>query len=135
MILQLLAATNFLLGSYDAYITRRRMKMFGNSFELNGLIKLLATHLGPDLAAAIGVLGPCVGWTYIFFYFNLPIALAIWVGYSLKKLEIQLASGAYEKNLLEVKDLIERYRASSESTLHSGELTPPEARFVSKEGK
>lgn len=135
MILQALAAANFLLGSYDAYITNRRMKAFGVGFELNGLIKRLSTLAGPDLASVIGVLGPCVGWTCIFCYFNWPAALALLVGYNLKRFEMQLASAAFEKAAKEMQKMINEFRGANESTLHSGELPPSAPRSNSKEGK
>ncbi len=127
MILQALAATNFLLGSYDAWLTRKRMKAFGVNFELNGLIKFLSHLLGPDLASVIGVLGPCVGWTFIFCYFNLPVALAIMIGYGLKRFEIQLQSRVFEKNALKIQKMMNEFRAS-ESHPPFHEPTSSEAR-------
>ena len=133
MLIQLLAATNFLLGTYDTWLTRKRMKAFGDNFELNGLVKRLSTHLGPDLAASIGVLGPVIGWTYIFYYFNLPVFLALMVGFGLKRFEIQLASRVYEKNILQIRKMMNEFRAS-DTTLLSGESTPKDARSNFKEG-
>jgi len=134
MILQLLAATNFFLGAYDAYLTNRRMKAFGKNFELNGLIKFITTRLGPELASIIGVLGPCVGWTYIFTYFNLPWALALMVGFNLKRFENQLSSSVFEKQAREIQKLINKF-GSERATLPLGESTPPADPFSSKEGK
>lgn len=128
MILEALAAGNFALGVYDAYITQRRIKLFGVNFELNKLIKSVSTHLGPELAAIIGVLGPCVGWTYIFTYFNAAIPLALMVGFGLKRFEMQLSSRAYEKAALEMQKMIDEFRASNTATLPVGELTPLDAR-------
>lgn len=135
MILQALAATNFFLSAYDAWLTQKRMKAFGNNFELNKLVKVLSTRLGPELAAAIGVLGPCVVWTYIFFYFNLPVALAIMVGYGFKRFELQLASRVYEQKVLEMTRMINEFRATNAATLPVGESTPPVARENLNEGK
>lgn len=118
MLLQLLASTNFLLGVYDAYLTNRRMRAFGKNFELNKLIKGLSTHLGPELAAVIGVLGPCVGWTFIFSYFNLPWALALMVGFNAKRFEIQLSSAAYEKSALQIQKMMDDFG-------HRGATLPP----------
>jgi hypothetical protein len=134
MTLELLAATNFFLGAYDAWLTNKRMKAFAVNFELNRLIKLLSTHLGPELASVIGVLGPCVGWTYIFCYFNLPVALAILVGYGLKRFEIQLASRVFEKNALAIQKMFAEFRGS-DATLPSVESTTKDSRLNSKEGK
>lgn len=135
MILEILSAVNFALGCYDTFVTRRRMKYFGKNFELNYLIKFLSTYLGPDLASVIGVLGPCVGWTYIFCYFNLPVALALMVGFGLKRFEIQLTSLQFEKNALQIQKMMKDFRAVNESTLHSGELTPHDGPENLKEGK
>lgn len=134
MILQLLAASNFLLGAYDAWLTQRRMKSFGPNFELNRLIKGISTHLGPELAAVIGVLGPCVGWTYIFSYFNLTWALALMVGFNLKRFEIQLSSAVFEKQAKQIQKMINEF-GHREATLPSVESTTQDARTSFKEGK
>lgn len=136
MLIQLLAASNFLLGAYDAWLTQKRIKLFGKGFELNRLIKILTTHTGPETAAIIGVLGPVVGWTYILSYFNLTWALALLVGYNLKRFELQLSSAVFEAHAREIQTMLKKFRSADESTLHSsGELTPPADRSSSKEGK
>ena len=134
MILQALAATNFLLGTYDAYLTQRRMKAFGVNFELNSLIKKLSTHSGPELASVIGVLGPCVGWTFIFTYFNLPWALALLVGFNAKRFEIQLSSDQFERSAQKIQKMINEYRSANSATLPEGESTPSADRDFSNEG-
>jgi len=111
------------------------MKAFGKQFELNSLIKVLSTPLGPDLAAVIGVLGPCVGWTFIFTFFNLPWALALLVGFNAKRFEIQLQSRVYERSALKIQKMMKEFRAVNESTLHSGELTPHDGPENSREGE
>lgn len=111
MLLELLALTNFSLGVYDTYLTSRRMKAFGLNFELNTLIRFIATHLGPDGAAVLGVLVPVVGWTYIFTYFNLPVALALLVGYNIKRFELQLSSAAFENSAKEIQRQINEFQA------------------------
>jgi hypothetical protein len=132
VLLQTLAATNFLLGSYDAWLTQKRMKAFGKQFELNSLIKLLSTLLGSDLAAVIGVLGPCVGWTIILTFFNLPWALALLVGFNAKRFEIQLQSRAYEKAALQIQRMMKEFR-ESDATLPSVESTTQDSRSNFKE--
>lgn len=131
MILQILAATNFLLGAYDAWLTQHRIKAFGKGFELNRLIKELSTLLGPDLAAIIGVLGPTVGWTYIFTYFNLPWALALMVGFNAKRFEIQLSSRVFEKQATILKKMMDEI-GRTEATLPSSESTDKDARSISE---
>lgn len=135
MILQALAATNFLLSAYDAYLTNRRMKAFGSNIELNGLIKYLSTPLGPELASVIGVLGPCVGWTFILCYFNLPVALALLVGFGVKRFEIQIASRVYERSTLQIQKMMKEFRSANGATLPPGESTPSADRENLKEGK
>jgi len=135
MIIQILAAVNCALAIYDANLTRRRIRDFGTGFELNRLIRWLATHTGPELASVIGILGPVVGWTYILSYFNQPVLLAIWVGYALKRFEIQLSSAVFEKRVRDIKKMLEEYRGANEATLPSGESTPPAPRSISREGK
>ena len=105
------------------------------NFELNRLIKVLSTHLGPELAAVIGVLGPCVGWTYIFSYFNLPWALALMVGFNLKRFEIQLSSAVFEKQARALQKMMKEFRSANSATLPEGESTPSADRENSKEGK
>lgn len=134
MILETLAATNFLLGAYDAWLTQRRIKLFGKGFELNRLIKELSTLMGPETAAIVGVLGPVVGWTYILSYFNLTWALALLVGYNLKRFELQLSSAVFEKHAREIQKMLKEF-GSTESTLHSGESTPPVDPSNFKEGE
>ena len=134
MILQILAATNFLLGAYDAWLTQHRIKAFGKGFELNGLIKVLSTHLGPDLAAVIGVLGPCVGWTYIFTYFNLTWALALMVGFNVKRFEMQLSSRVFEKQATALKVMMDEF-GNREATLPSAESTAKDSRSISEVNK
>lgn len=110
------------------------MRLFGDRFELNRLVRMLSTHLGPQLAAAIGVLGPVVGWTFIFTYFKLTWALALMVGYGLKRAEIQLSSAAFQENALKIQKMLNEFGASN-ATLPLGETTPPEAPSSFKEGK
>ena len=110
MILQVLAACNCILGAYDAWITQHRMRAFGLNFELNRLVKSIATRMGPEMGAAIAVFGPVVGWTYIFYYFNLPWALALMGGYGLKRFEIQLQSRVFEKNALQIQKMMRDYK-------------------------
>lgn len=110
------------------------MKAFGKNFELNRLIKLIATHAGPELAAVIGVLGPCVGWTYIFTYFNLPWALALMVGFNLKRFEQQLSSAVFEKEARKIQRMINDFGRQG-ATLPPSESTDKDRPDFSKEGK
>jgi hypothetical protein len=135
LVVQILAGTNFLLGVYDCYLTQRRIKLFGRGFELNRLIKAISTLTGPEIAAVIGVLGPVVGWTYIFCYFNLTWALALMVGYGLKRFEMQLSSIAFEKNAIEIQKLINEKLGSESATLPDDESTSQSEPSNLKEGK
>jgi hypothetical protein len=135
MLLQILALTNFLLGVYDAFLTQRRMKTFGVNFELNRLIKAIVHPLGPELASVVGILGPVVGWSYIFCYFNLPWALALMVGFNLKRFEMQLSSSVFERSAKQMQKMINEYRSANPATLPGGESTPQADRDISKEGK
>lgn len=134
MILEALAAVNFVLGAYDAYLTQRRMKAFGKGFELNHLIKSLSTRKGPEIAAVVGVLGPCVGWTYIFTYFHLTWALALLVGFNAKRFEIQLSSAVFEKQALAIQKAINEF-GSTRSNPPYDESTSSVDPSNSKEGK
>jgi hypothetical protein len=123
MLIEVLATSNFLLGAYDAWLTQRRMRAFGVNFELNRLIKAISVHLGPELAAIIGILGPCVGWTYIFFYFHLTWTLALMVGFNLKRFEMQLSSAVFEKQVKEIQKALNGIGSKS-APLPDGESTP-----------
>jgi len=116
----LLATVNFLLGAFDAYITQRRIRDYGVHVELNGIIRWLATHLGPYLASLIGVLGPCVGWTYIFTALELPIPLAILIGFNLKRFHIQLSSLQFEREARALKAELDKRNGEAA-------LNPPES--------
>lgn len=123
MIFQLLAATSFLLWAYDAWLSQDRMKKYGNGFELTASIKFLSTYLGPELAVILGIMGPAVGWIYIFKIFNLTWALALMTGFGIKRFEVQLTSRVFEKQAAALRQMINDL-GSDTSTLHAGESTP-----------
>lgn len=129
-----LALLNFLLGVFDTWLTQKRIRDYGVSVELNGMIRRLSTLLGPQMGSIIGVLVPASLWTYIFLYFHLPIALAVLVGFNLKRFEIQFASLLFERQAKNIKEMIDDYHklADSEATLPSGESTPKESASSSK---
>jgi hypothetical protein len=122
----ILAAINFLLGAFDAYITQRRLRDYGPSVELNSIIRYMATHLGPYLASIIGVLGPCIGWTYIFTVLNQPVFLAVLIGFNLKRFEIQWASLRFEAQARALKaELAKRNGAAAVNPPQSDVSTSP----------
>jgi hypothetical protein len=94
----------------------------------------MATPLGPELASVIGVLGPCVGWTYILCYFNLTWALALLVGFNLKRFEMQLTSAVFEREARKIQALINDFGSKS-STLHDDESTSQLDPSLSKRDK
>lgn len=112
MMLLLLAAINFLLASFDAWLTRRRIRDFGVSVELNPGIRWLSTRLGPEVGAFIGILGPTAAQTIIFVSFGWPIPLAILIGLRLRLFYIQLLSLKFEK---QVKQYIADYNLGRSS--------------------
>lgn len=116
----ILAAINFFLGAFDAYITQRRIRDYGVNVELNSGIRYLATHLGPYLASIIGVLGPCIGWSYIFTVLELPIPLAILIGFNLKRFHIQLSSLQFEREARALKAELDKRNGRAA-------LNPPES--------
>jgi hypothetical protein len=111
------------------------MKVFGKNFELNRLIKAVATHLGPEIASVVGVLVPCVGWTFIFSYFNLPWALALMVGFNLKRFEQQLTSIAFEREARKIQKMINDKIGESVATLPTVDSTTQDSPTSIEEGK
>lgn len=110
------------------------MRLFGLNFELNRLVKTIATHTGPETAAALAVFGPVVGWTYIFCYFNFPWALALMVGFNLKRFEIQLSSAVFEKEARKIQKMINDFGRQG-ATLPPSESTDKDRPDFSKGGK
>lgn len=108
----------------DMYITRRRIKDYGPEIELNSFIKKLATLLGPELGALIGVGTIGIGWLYIFNYFHLSSLLAISLGWKLKMFKIQIDSIFFEHQLKKMAKVInDKHFGSEDATLPSGDLT------------
>jgi len=128
MLIEILAAANFVLGAFDAYITKSRIEEYGPQVELNSLLKWMATHLGPSIASVIGVMGPVIGWTLEAVSFNWPLLLAFWVGFNVKRVETQLVSLFVLRHWHKAQKLIEDYKKSggSGATLPPGESTPKE---------
>jgi len=114
MILESLAALNFALSAFDAYLTQRRIREYGVNVEMNCWIRKLSTQLGPQTAALIGVMVPGTLWTYCFLYFSLGIPLAFLTGFNLKRFLIQLTSIELERDARVHKLLDELGGPSSE---------------------
>jgi hypothetical protein len=124
-----LAVLNFALGIFDTWLTQKRIREYGESVELNGLIRKLSTLMGPQLGSVVGVLVPVAMWTYLAVYFDLPVALALLVGFNIKRFEIQVASLLFERQAKNIKKMIDDYHkiAGGEATLpsDSNESQPP----------
>lgn len=122
-----IAAINFLIGAFDTYLTQRRITDYGVEVELNNLIRWMSTCLGPQVAAILGVMLPTTLWTYLLYYFNLPIMLALLTGFNLKRFEIQVASLFFEHRAKNIQKMIDDY-----NKLAGGKATLP---FDSKESQ
>lgn len=112
----------FTLGAFDAWLTQRRIRDYGSSVELNSAIRYLATTLGPQAASVIGVMLPVTAISFLTWFFNVPILLALLVGFNIKRFEIQLASLEFEKTAKNIKEQINAYHklhGSEEATLPS----------------
>lgn len=134
MLLELLTAVYFVEVAFDAWLTRKRIKRYGPNVELNGLVRWAATHMGPELAAMLFVIGPAFGWAYLFWAFDFPVGLALLVGWKGKLFNIQLASLEFEKQATELAKLINsRGKASDDATLPSDELTSKSEASSSKD--
>src|ERR671924_1718321 len=118
----ILAAVNFALGCFDVYVTRRHIVRYGTQVETNELIVLLATRLGPELAALIGVILPTALWTLLLSGLGYNIPLAILVGYNLRRFVLRLSTLKFEYDLLKIKKHIDS--GSTSATLPEGESTP-----------
>lgn len=129
-----LALLNFLLGVFDTWLTAKRITDYGESVELNGLIRRLSTLMGPMMGSFVGVLLPVSMWTYLGLYFHLPILLALLVGFNLKRFEIQVASLMFERQAKNIKKMIDDYNklAGSSATLPLDESTPKDPASSSK---
>jgi hypothetical protein len=134
MLIQALAAANFALGAFDAYITKMRIEEYGPKVEINALLKWMATRLGPAAGAVIGVMLPTVGWTMAACALNWPVLLAFWVGFNCKRVETQLVSLWVLRHMQAAQKLIEDYKKSggSGATLPPGETTPKESPDIRK---
>lgn len=122
MILESFAALNLGLGAFDAYLTRRRIKEYGPKVEMNRAVRWLSTLLGPTLAAIWGVFGPCVGWTYCFYFFKWGLPLAFLTGYNLKRFFNQMASIALERDA-RMHQLLKELGSGNGDTLPPDEST------------
>lgn len=133
-----LAALNFLLAIFDTWLTARRIRDYGVKVETNGLIRFLSTHVGPELGALLGVTIPAAMWTYLLVDLHLPVALALLVGWNLKRFDRQLASLEFEKKAGNVSELIDAYNkiAGGEATLPSDskKSKPPATSSKKKDG-
>lgn len=125
-----LAAANFLLGAHDCWLTARRVKEYGSRVETTKSVRGLTTLLGPQFGSLLGVLIPSVVWTIILTLLDAPIALALLVGWNLKRFDRQLASLEFEKqHKKNMPAMIDAYNklAGGEATLPSDsqESKPP----------
>lgn len=125
MLLQLLATANFGLGTFDAYVTRRRIKDYGANIELNSFIKAMATRLGPEIATFIGVLGPISGWILLSFLTGWTLPLAVLLGMNIKRFEIQMISVTLERDE-RVRKILQQYKqfGSAPATLPGDSKNP-----------
>jgi hypothetical protein len=98
MILESLAVVNFCMGVYDSLLTKQRIQEYGPVIETTTPIRWLATRMGPETAALLGILLPVAGWTFGLLYFKLGIPLALLTGFNLKGFWMRLASRSLEKD-------------------------------------
>lgn len=119
----ILAALLFMCGVFDSYLTVRRIKDWGPNVELNRLIRFTSTRLGPELAVLLFVLGPLVGWAYIFKLFDFPIGLGLMVGWKLKMSYVQILSLHVEKDAKLLRSMIDKKFGSGDATLPSSDAT------------
>lgn len=127
MLFQFLALSNFALGCFDAYVTRRRIKDYGVRIEINSLARWLSTHLGPEAGTFISVLGPLVGWVIVCKLMGWVLPLAVLLGVNIKRADIQLISVHLESQA-QVKEMLKQYKVngigSTDATLPSDSKSP-----------
>lgn len=130
-VMDALVLTYFSLGVFDAWLTQRRIKDYGPTVETNKGIRRMAHHLGPQVAAIVGVMVPTVAIAFLLWLFQLPTVLALMVGFNFKRFDMQLASLEYEKVHKNIKKQIAEYNklhgdgeASLPSDLHGSKPSP-----------
>lgn len=121
MILELLAATNFGLAAFDAWLTRRRMLDYGVNVELNRTIRWAATVLGPEFGPALAICGIAAAQSALCVHFNIDWILGFLIGVRGKLFMIQLASLRFEKQAKEIRARLQK--AWEESQKDSPELS------------
>lgn len=100
-VMLILAAIYFALGSFDAWLTRRRINTYGTQVEFNQLIVTLCNVLGTDFGVLLGIILPLVITLAVLIKLNWSIPLAILIGMRLKQFITQIQSIKFEKELRE----------------------------------
>lgn len=102
----LLAIGVLLVTMYGAQVTEHRMRKYGVGVELSRILTWLASHLGIDLAIALGVMLPMMTAVSLGVVWHLSGLLGFLFGYQLLHAKFQYLSLKFEPE-------IDRVRAES----------------------
>lgn len=122
-----LAAVNFGLAAFDAWLTRRRMKDYGVNVELNRTIRFAAEHLGVEFGPVVAITGIAALQSYLCTYFGLDWVLGILIGIRGKLFMIQLASLRFEKQAKEIRARLKKAWDESQKNSEDSSATLPDA--------
>lgn len=100
MLLLILTIINFLLGGFDAWLSLRRMRLFGLAVELNDAIRWLSAILGKEFGVVLGIAVPVTAQCVLCLMFHWTIILALLVGFRVRLFVDQLNSFKLEAALL-----------------------------------
>lgn len=98
-----LAALFFALAGFDAWLTRRRILMYGLYIEQNKAIVTAVAYLGLELGILLGIMVPTTALIALLLWTHFEVGLALFAGFRLKLFLIQLQSFAFEKELMNLK--------------------------------
>jgi hypothetical protein len=112
-----LAAIYFALGSFDAWLTRRRINAYGTQVELNPATVKLCHAIGTDLGVITSVILPVALTIAITVHYRWQTILAVLIGMRLKQFITQWQSIKFEKQLREFQKSLGPLKKSPPSTL------------------
>jgi hypothetical protein len=101
--LAVLAAVFFGLVVFDATFSRRRMRLFGLSVELNAAIKNTCALLGIELGVFVTMLLPAAALTYLCYRTHFQVGLALLIGFRARLSYIQIQSLKFEHQIREFR--------------------------------
>ncbi len=108
--LTFLAIAVWLMACFDARLTMRRLRDYGESVENNPVVRYFSTQSGPELAALAGIVFPNTIIVATCFTFGLKTFLAALFGFKIRYFYNQLLSLKWEKEAKEMTKYINSRR-------------------------